>query len=77
MLKPRSRLLRATLSCRLALSYGLKEVYRKDFDEVFAEEQTKPESVKLAERMGVTTNGHLNMDAEQWSACCKLEFAFR
>ncbi|KAH8082326.1 guanine-N(7)-methyltransferase domain-containing protein [Filobasidium floriforme] len=61
----------------LALSYGLKEVYRKDFDEVFAEEQTKPESVKLAERMGVTTNGHLNMDAEQWSACSiYMAFAF-
>ena len=56
---------------RLALSYGLKEIYSKDFDQVYAEESLNPESAQLAERMEVTRNGALNMDPEQWSACCE------
>lgn len=58
---------------RLAKEYGLKQLYRKDFDEVYAEEQDNPESASLAEKMGVTTNGEINMDAEQWSACGRSE----
>jgi hypothetical protein len=57
---------------RLAKSYGLKELYRKDFDEVYDDEQKNRDSVDLAERMGVTQGGNLNMDEAQWSACCEL-----
>ena len=38
---------------------------------MYEDEQANRDSVALAERMGVTTGGHLNMDPEQWSACCK------
>lgn len=44
----------------------------KDFDEIYTEEILNQESAALAEKMRVTQNGEITMDADQWSAVCKF-----
>lgn len=57
---------------RIAAEYKLKCIYRKDFDEMFAEHTQNPEFFHMAKRMNVIDEeGDLYMDQGQWAAVCK------
>ncbi|KAJ9098690.1 hypothetical protein QFC21_004338 [Naganishia friedmannii] len=62
----------------IAAEYKLKCIYRKDFDEMFAEHTQNPEFFHMAKRMNVIDEeGDLYMDQGQWAAVSMyLGFAF-
>lgn len=63
---------------RMAREYRLRCIYRRDFEDLFAEEMQDRESATLAERMNVVRkNGELMMDDGQWTAAnLYMAFAF-
>lgn len=57
---------------RLASSYRLDLVYKKEFHDVFQEEQDTPEFGPLLKRLGVVNNqNESSMDEDQWDAASK------
>ncbi|KAF5358252.1 hypothetical protein D9756_001837 [Leucocoprinus leucothites] len=64
---------------RMAADYKLELIYKKDFHEVFMENQEDPEFGPLMVRMKVVdANGESSMDEAQWEAAnIYVAFAFR
>jgi hypothetical protein len=59
---------------RLAGTYGLRLVYKKEFHEVFQEEQDSPEFGPLLKRLGVVNNDdETSMDEDQWEAASMFQ----
>jgi len=53
----------------LAAEYGLRLLYKKEFHEIFAEEQDHKEYGPLLTRMKVRTpEGDSDLDEDQWEA---------
>jgi len=61
--------------CRMAADYKLKLIYKKEFHEVFLENQEDPEFHSLMVKMKVMdTNGESSMDEAQWEAASAFLF---
>jgi mRNA (guanine-N7-)-methyltransferase len=57
------------MSNRVASEYSLTPIYRKEFHEVFTENQNEPEFKQLLVKMGVVdAQGESAMDEDQWDA---------
>jgi mRNA (guanine-N7-)-methyltransferase len=58
---------------RLAATYDLYPVYRKEFHELFEEFHEHPEFKPLLQKMNVVdANGETEMDDDQWEAVSTL-----
>lgn len=67
--------LTSPLKHRMAAAYGLHPVYKKEFHEVFTDNQEHPEFKPLLERMKVVDkDGESQMDEDQWEAASKSPF---
>jgi hypothetical protein len=63
--------------CRMALEYNLRLLYKKDFEEIFNEEQAVPEFSDLLKRMKVVNDeGSSEMTGDQWEACSQSSVLF-
>ena len=57
----------------MAAEYGLRPTYKKEFHEVFTDNQEHPEFKPLLERMKVVDkDGESQMDEDQWEAASTL-----
>jgi hypothetical protein len=60
---------------RVAAEYGLYEVYKREFHEVFQDHEKDPEFGQLMVRMKVVDeNGESSMDEDQWEAASECRF---
>ena len=61
----------------MAAEYGLRPTYKKEFHEVFTDNQEHPEFKPLLERMKVVDkDGESQMDEDQWEAASESLFPF-
>jgi mRNA (guanine-N7-)-methyltransferase len=61
----------------MALEYNLRLLYKKDFEEIFNEEQAVPEFSDLLKRMKVVNDeGSSEMTGDQWEACSQSSVLF-
>jgi len=60
---------------RLAAEYDLKPIYKEEFHQVFAQNQSHPDFGPLMVRMKVVdANGESSMDEDQWEAASRTWF---